>query len=102
MGNYSEYFGSPEFEVKLQDSIIIDIKVLRGAPCGATWEVAQELVGLEAEEAITKIGLRTQFNCTADPAAWDPIGGKSPVHFAGEIHSRALKKAILQAEQAES
>jgi len=102
LGKYSEYFGSPEFEVKLQDNIIVDIKVVRGAPCGATSEVAQDLIGLDAEEAITKIGLKTQFNCTADPAGWDPIGGKSPVHFAGEIHSRALKKAIQQAEKAKT
>jgi hypothetical protein len=45
------------------------------------------------EEAVVRIGLETQFFCTADPSGWDPIHGKSPVHFAGEIHSRALRKA---------
>jgi thymidylate synthase len=35
-----------------------------------------------------------QFFCSADPAGWDPIYGKSPVHFAGKIHSKALKNAI--------
>ncbi len=36
----------------------------------------------------------TQFFCTANPAGWDPIYGKSPVHFAGEIHSAALRRAL--------
>jgi hypothetical protein len=38
--------------------------------------------------------LEVQFFCSADPANWDPIYGKSPVHFAGHIHDAALKKAI--------
>lgn len=52
------------------------------------------MVGLPTEEALVNIGLQTQFFCTADPAAWDPMYGKSPVHFAGEIHKAALKKAL--------
>ena len=77
----------------------MDIKVIRGAPCGASWKVIQDLIGMDAEEAVTKIGLDTQFNCTADPSGWDPIGGKSPVHFAGEIHAKALEKAIKIARE---
>ena len=65
-----------------------------GAPCGATWEAALRVVNMPAEEAIIRMGLETQFFCTADPAGWDPIYGKSPVHFAGDVHAAALKKAI--------
>lgn len=70
------------------------IRVIRGAPCGATWPAARSISGLSVEEAIVRMGLDTQFYCTADPAGWDPIYGKSPVHFAGRIHSQMLKKAI--------
>ena len=52
------------------------------------------MIGLPAEEAVIRLGLETQFFCTADPAGWDPIHGKSPVHFAGRVHSEALKRAI--------
>jgi hypothetical protein len=41
-----------------------------------------------------RIGLETQYFCSADPSGWDPIHGKSPVHFAGEVHSAALKRAL--------
>jgi hypothetical protein len=80
--------------VKVEAGKIADITVKRGAPCGATWEAALRVVNMPAEEAIIRMGLETQFFCTADPAGWDPIYGKSPVHFAGDVHAAALKKAI--------
>ena len=70
------------------------ISVKRGAPCGATWEAASRIVGRDIKDAPTRFGLEVQFFCSADPAGWDPIYGKSPVHFAGHIHDAALKKAI--------
>ncbi len=73
------------------------MEVVRGAPCAATWEAARKVEGMPAEEAIVRIGLETQYFCKADPAGWDPIYGKSPVHFAGNVHSAALKKAVDKA-----
>jgi hypothetical protein len=67
---------------------------VRGAPCGATWEAARKVIGMPAEDAIIRIGLETQYFCSADPAGWDPIWGKSPVHFAGDVHSAALRRAL--------
>ena len=52
------------------------------------------MIGVEIDDAARKIGLDTQFFCFADPAGWDPIHGKSPVHFAGRVHSKALADAI--------
>ena len=94
LGNYGEHFGAPEFQVEIEGGKIIDVQVVRGAPCGASWEVAKRLIGHPVEDAVRKIGLDTQFYCYADPAGWDPIYGKSPVHFAGRIHSNGLLKAI--------
>lgn len=71
--------------------------MVRGAPCGATWEAARRLIGHPLDDAVRKIGLDTQFYCSADPSGWDPIYGKSPVHFAGKIHSRELARAIDRA-----
>jgi hypothetical protein len=52
------------------------------------------MIGQDATDAPTRFGLEVQFFCSADPAGWDPIHGKSPVHFAGHIHQAALKKAL--------
>ena len=78
----------------IKDGKISEVMVVRGAPCGATWEAAKRLIGHPAEDAVRKIGLETQFFCSANPSGWDPMYGKSPVHFAGRIHSRELQKAI--------
>ena len=45
-------------------------------------------------EALSCIGLQTQYFCAADPAGWDPIYGESPVHRAAEIHRKALLRAL--------
>jgi thymidylate synthase len=83
--------------VEIEDGKISRVEVVRGAPCGATWEAAQRLIGHPLDDAVRKIGLDTQFYCSANPAGWDPIYGKSPVHFAGKIHSKELAKAIDRA-----
>jgi hypothetical protein len=73
------------------------LRVVRGAPCGATWQVAARVCHLPSAEAVVRIGLEVQYFCTADPAGWDPITAKSPVHFAGNVHSKALKRALRNA-----
>jgi len=96
LGNYGEKFGAPEFDVEVVNGKISKVDVIRGAPCGATWEVAKRLIGHPVSDAARKIGLETQFYCSADPAGWDPIYGKSPVHFAGKIHDKELQNAIAR------
>ncbi|ACL06547.1 Protein of unknown function DUF166 [Desulfatibacillum aliphaticivorans] len=94
LGAYACSFGAPEVEAAVEDGVVKEIRVIRGAPCGATWEAAQDVLGKPVEEAGVAIGLKVQFYCVADPAGWDPIYGKSPVHFAGHVHQAALEKAL--------
>lgn len=94
LGEYGKQFGFPEYRVNIENDRICDIEVLRGAPCGATWSAILDLIGCKIEEALTKLPLQVQQNCYANPAGFDPISGKSPVHYAGYVHIAALKKAI--------
>jgi len=94
LGEYGRRFGAPEFTVRTAGGMIEEILVLRGAPCGATWEAARLTAGMPLEEALAHIGLATQHHCTADPAGWDVMHGTSPVHLAAELHKAALKKAL--------
>ena len=80
--------------MEISNGKLVKVNVLRGAPCGATWEAAKRVNGLSVDEAPVRMGLEPQFFCTANPAGWDPINGKSPVHFDGNIHSKALARAI--------
>ncbi len=84
----------PKFSVRVVGGRLDRIKVLRGAPCGATWDAAERIVGLPEDKAAVRIGLEVQYFCVADPSAWDPISGKSSVHLAGEFHKAALKRAL--------
>ncbi len=100
LGPYGKRFGAPEFDVTVKSGKIETVSVRRGAPCGATWEAARRIVGYAIEEAPVRLGLDTQFFCTADPSNWDPIWGKSPVHLAADLHraafTAALKKALKE------
>jgi len=94
LGEYGELFGAPEISLTIRDGRVDKVDVIRGAPCGATWDAARKIEGLDAQEAKTRYGLEVQFFCTANPAAWDPISGKSPVHIAADIHGAAFKKSL--------
>ncbi len=98
LGAYGQQFGVPEYEVELtEDRKIKALRVKRAASCGATFQVVREIIGLDAEEAPTIISRQVQYLCLSDPSDFDPVSGKSALHFAGEVHKAALKKAIDQA-----
>jgi len=93
LGHYGDQFGLPEFEIDTRDGMITDIRVMRGASCGATWQAAKKIIGLRLEEALPTLAREVQYLCKADPSAFDPITGKSALHYAGDVHTAALKKA---------
>ncbi len=99
LGSYGNYFGFPEYRVQLKDGIILDIEVVRGAPCGASWEVLNQVIGSTVADALVLLPRLVQYHCTANPGRFDPITGKSPVHYAGYVHRAALKKACDCAEK---
>jgi hypothetical protein len=99
LGTYGRQYGQPEYRVVVEGGLITAIETLRGAPCGATWDAAQRIIGLSVDKARIRIGLETQFFCVADPSSWDPITGKSPVHIAADLHKAAFVKALRQAAE---
>jgi hypothetical protein len=84
----------PEYSVEVLNDRIASIEVKRGAPCGATWDVLARVIGLPLDEAVSTLAREVQYICYADPSAFDPISGKSPLHYAGEVHAAALRKAL--------
>lgn len=94
LGAYGDKFGLPEYKVRIEDDRIVEIQILRGAPCGATWDALQEYIGCTVDDVLTRLPRQVQYFCSADPSGFDPVSGKSPVHYAGYVHIAALKKAI--------
>lgn len=97
LGSYGRQFGIPGYRVTLQEKRISAVTVERGASCGATWLALPRLLGCTPDEALEKVAREVQFHCQANPAAFDPISGHSPLHFAGNIHYKALEKALRDA-----
>jgi hypothetical protein len=63
---YSSVFGLPEFEVSTKNGYISDVRVLKGAPCGSTWKMAEKLIGTSVEDAPAMAGLLIQqYPCRA-------------------------------------
>jgi len=87
--------------VKIENGVIADVRVVRGASCAASWEAAKRIIGTPVDDAARKMGIESQFFCSANPAGWDPIYGKSPVHFAGKVHAKAIADAIIHAMERE-
>lgn len=90
---FAELFGSPILKVKTQDGKIADVKVIKGAPCGSTWYMAKEIVGMEVKDAPPKSGLLIQhYPCRATRGE---LGG---IHESGELHKQAFIKALENEE----
>ncbi|MDW7711577.1 MAG: DUF166 family protein [Deferrisomatales bacterium] len=95
LGEYARSFGAPELEVELAGGRVTSVRVVRGAPCAATWRAAPAVVGLTPEEAVPRMGLATQFHCFAK--ANPNVFLINPLHVAGEVHAAALAKALRTA-----
>ncbi len=100
LGAYGTQFGVPEYTVTLSEDggEITGLAVTHGASCGATWRVMSKLVGQTTEVALEIIAREMQYLCQADPSAFDPVSGHSPLHFAGDLHTGALLKGIEKAQ----
>lgn len=96
LGEYGRVFGMPEVELLVSEGgLVEEVRVVRGAPCGATWRAAEKLKGLKVEEAAARYGLETQFLCYAK--ANPNVFLKNPLHVAGEVHAAAIDKALAAA-----
>jgi len=99
LGLYGRFFGFPEYRIRCEDGVVTGLEVIRGAPCGATWAVIPEVIGKPVTEILVLLPRLVQYHCSSDPSRFDPVSGKSPVHYAGHVHRTALEKALREAGQ---
>ena len=86
---FTDIFGSPILEIETKDEKIVNVEVLKGAPCGSTWYMSKEIVGTPLKDAPPKAGLLIQhYPCRA---ARGDLGG---IHESGELHKQAFIKAL--------
>jgi hypothetical protein len=90
---FTDIFGSPVLKVRTENGKIAEVKVVKGAPCGSTWHMAKEIVGVPVKDAPPKAGLLIQhYPCRASR------GDTGGIHESGELHKQALIKALENEE----
>lgn len=88
-----EYFGMPEYEIKVKNGKIAEVKVIRSTPCGGSYYVAKNLLGVEVEEAPRRAALLVQYYPCRASRGW--IDGKcGAIHLSGELQKRAVERAL--------
>ncbi len=89
INEFNSILGNPLLEVRVDDGIISDVRVIRGAPCGSTWWMAEQLKGVLVDEAPAKAGLLIQqYPCRAIRGT---LGG---IHRSAQLHKKAVEDAI--------
>ena len=89
--------GVPSFEFRVENGRIAAVEVLRGSPCGLTHFLAQQLVGLPADESlIEKAGvLHHSYPCFAS-MAMDPTTGDTIMHASLYLIRDQVRKALAE------
>jgi hypothetical protein len=91
---FARRFGSPQLEVESEGGVVRSVTVLRGAPCGSTWFMAERLAGVGVEEVCAKAGTLVQiYPCLASRRV-ERLLGDAPIHIAGHIAKKAVEKAL--------
>ncbi|WP_456434821.1 DUF166 family protein [Methanopyrus sp.] len=87
---FAEKFGKPKLEVSMSGGRVREVRVVRGAPCGATWMAAERVEGMSAdEEAVRAFALAACHHCVA------PRFGKfESKDVAAYLHGVALAEAL--------
>ena len=101
MDEFARIFGSPELEVTVKDGVVKTVGVVRGAPCGSTWYLAEKLPGTKVDEAAERGALLVQtYPCLASRRI-DRFFSDAPIHVAGRVASKAVDSALKREKPAE-
>ena len=92
--------GRPSLEIELKGDMIVNAKVLRSAPCGSTWYVAEQLRwhGVQDLQALEKTisGAHHGYPCTGG-MEMDMELNDTVLHKAGYIIREAVESAVAKA-----
>jgi hypothetical protein len=91
MVEFTSFFGRPVLDVRTRDGKVVEVKVIRGAPCGSTWHMAEKLIGTPVEDAPARAGLLIQqYPCRA------VRGQLEGIHESAELHMQAVSSALAR------
>ena len=91
---FARVFGEPKVEIVVENERVKEVRVVRSAPCGSTYFVAEALKGTKVQDAEEKSGiLHHNYPClstmTVDWEFHDTL-----MHRAGSFTKQAVKQAL--------
>jgi hypothetical protein len=91
---FAQHFGYPEVEIGVEADRVKEARVIRSAPCGSTYFVAEELKGTKTQDAEEKSGiLHHNYPCLATMNV-DWQFHDTLMHRAGYFTKQAVKQAL--------
>jgi hypothetical protein len=91
---FARLFGCPEVEITVEADRVKEARVIRSAPCGSTYFVAEELKGTKTQDAEEKSGiLHHNYPCLATMNV-DWQFHDTLMHRAGYFTKQAVKQAL--------
>ncbi len=87
-------FGEPEVEIAVENERVKGVRVVRSAPCGSTYFVAEALKGTRVQDAEERSGiLHHNYPCLATMTK-DWQFHDTLMHRAGSFTKQAVKQAL--------
>ncbi|MCJ7662991.1 MAG: DUF166 domain-containing protein [Desulfobacterales bacterium] len=91
---FARSFGDPEIEIVVEHEHVKEVRVIRSAPCGSTYFVAEALQGTRVADAEEKSGLlHHNYPCLATMGV-DWQFHDTLMHRAGSFTKQAVKQAL--------
>jgi len=91
---FAHHFGIPEVEITAESDRVKDARVIRSAPCGSTYFVAEALPGTKVQDAEEKSGiLHHNYPCLATMNV-DWQFHDTLMHRAGYFTKQAVHRAL--------
>jgi len=99
---FASHFGQARMVVSVKDGRIKEVKLIRGAPCGNSLYVAQQLPGIKVEESVEQAGLFFHAHPCMASMDMDRELGDTILHIAGHLVKNAVKGALEKADTGNS
>jgi len=91
---FAQAFGEPEVEIAVENDRVKEVRVIRSAPCGSTYFVAEALQGTKVQDAEEKSGiLHHNYPCLATMNV-DWQFHDTLMHRAGYFTKQAVNRAL--------
>jgi hypothetical protein len=95
IAEFAYHFGCPAFQIECNDGTIAKVEVKRDTACGCGRDVARQLVGLDAKDAVIQAGLfQHHYPCLATMRV-DPALGEPLIQVSGNLMRQAVETEIM-------